>query len=310
MPRNLEIRLIRTFVAAADYSSMTAAANALDLTQGAVSQQIARLEASLGCSLLKRSRRGLRPTVKGERLLLKGRQLLALNDEIWANMRGDPTDGHIRLGVPYDLVGTYLPPVLKTYAEAFPRVKISLHCASSTELAEALENGEIDITLLEEERSGSLAECLAVERLVWVGATAGTAHLRHPLPLSMVAETCVFRKPVLSALALQKREWSTIFENGSMEATMGMVRNDFAITACLSIAVPRDLDVLMDVGLPDLPEFSIGLLVRKQNLGAVLAQFARHVRKSLRAWPLSAEFIADTGTSNALRSRTDLEVTG
>src|SRR5438552_599789 len=44
MARNLDIDLVRTFVAVADHSSMTAAANARYLTQGAVSQQIKRLE--------------------------------------------------------------------------------------------------------------------------------------------------------------------------------------------------------------------------------------------------------------------------
>ena len=44
MTRNLDIGLVRTFVAVAEKASMTAAANALHLTQGAVSQQIKRLE--------------------------------------------------------------------------------------------------------------------------------------------------------------------------------------------------------------------------------------------------------------------------
>ena len=44
MIRNLDMALIRTFVTVADKASMTAAANALHLTQGAVSQQVKRLE--------------------------------------------------------------------------------------------------------------------------------------------------------------------------------------------------------------------------------------------------------------------------
>ena len=47
MTRNLDVALIRSFVTVAETSSMTAAANALHLTQGAVSQQIKRLEDAL-----------------------------------------------------------------------------------------------------------------------------------------------------------------------------------------------------------------------------------------------------------------------
>ncbi len=86
MTRNLDTGLVRTFVAVSDKASMTAAANALHLTQGAVSQQVKRLEEMLGCSLFERDRRGLRLTPPGERLFSQARKLLALHDEIWAEM--------------------------------------------------------------------------------------------------------------------------------------------------------------------------------------------------------------------------------
>lgn len=44
MTRNLDLDLIRTFVAVAESGSMTVAANLLHMTQGAVSQQVKRLE--------------------------------------------------------------------------------------------------------------------------------------------------------------------------------------------------------------------------------------------------------------------------
>ncbi|TIX32753.1 MAG: LysR family transcriptional regulator, partial [Mesorhizobium sp.] len=117
MIRNLDTALVRTFVTVADKASMTAAANALHLTQGAVSQQIKRLEEVFGCSLFERDRHGLRLTRFGERLFGKGKRLLSLNDEIWSEMATSAVAGEVRLGVPYDLVGTMLAPVLKTYVE-------------------------------------------------------------------------------------------------------------------------------------------------------------------------------------------------
>lgn len=200
MIRDLDTTLIRTFVTTADKASMTAAANALHLTQGAVSQQIKRLEEVLGQSLFERDRRGLRLTRSGERLLHKARRLLQLNDEILAEIRGRAVAGQVRLGVPYDLVGTLLAPVLKAYAEAYPQVEISLICASSPELAAALAAGTIDLAVIEERVGPTLGECLLVDRLVWVGARGGAAHLKRPLPVSIVADTCAFRPAVLAAL--------------------------------------------------------------------------------------------------------------
>ena len=84
--QNLDIHLVRTFVAVADHGSMTVAANSLHLTQGAVSQQIKRLEESFACSLFDREGRRLELTQAGERFLGQAKRLLGVNDEIWAEM--------------------------------------------------------------------------------------------------------------------------------------------------------------------------------------------------------------------------------
>lgn len=280
--RNIDIALIRTFVAVADHASMTAAGNVLHLTQSAVSQQVKRLEEALGAELFTRGRRGLVVTDSGERLLGKARRLLALNDEIWSEMTAKVNSGSVRLGVPYDLIGTSLAPVLKAYAEACPQVEISLVCNSSPRLLEALERGEVDVAVIEEPLGQSQGECLGIERLVWVGAKAGRAHLKPVLPISMVADTCAFRPAVLSSLREQGREWRTVFENGNIEATTATVRTDLAVTAWLASTVPADLDILgAEHGLPELPPFAINLHLSRSGASAPAAELARHIRNGL-----------------------------
>ncbi|WP_181169752.1 LysR substrate-binding domain-containing protein [Mesorhizobium sp. B2-3-13] len=282
MIRNLDTSLVRTFVTVADKASMTAAANALHLTQGAVSQQVKRLEETLGCSLFERDRRGLRLTHSGERLFDKARRLLSLNDEIWTDMMGSAVAGQVRLGVPYDLVGTLLAPVLKTYAEAYPQVEISLVCASSPELAAALAAGTIDLAVIEERVGPRSGECLAIDRLVWVGARGGAARAKRPLPVSIVADTCAFRPVVLSALNEHGLEWRSVFENGNIDATTATVRSDLAVTTWLASTVPPDLDILpFDAGLPPLPNFAINLHLPRHGVGPAAQEFARHIREGL-----------------------------
>ena len=278
MIRNLDMALIRTFVAVADKASMTAAANALHLTQGAVSQQVKRLEEALGSSLFERDRRGLRLTRAGERLFGKAKRLLGLNDEIWAEMAGAVVAGRVRLGVPYDLVGTVLAPVLKAYANAYPQVEISLICASSPELTAALAAGTIDLAVIEERVGRTAGECLAIDRLVWVGAKGGVARAKRPLPVSMVADTCAFRPAVLTALSEHGLEWRTVFENGNIDVTTATVRSDLAVTTWLASTVPADLDILSDPALPALPNFAINLHLSGQGAGSAAREFARYIR--------------------------------
>jgi DNA-binding transcriptional LysR family regulator len=281
MTRNLDTALLRAFVAVADHAGMTAAGHALHLSQSAVSQQIARLE-DLSGALFTRDRRGLRLTSTGERLLGKARRLLALNDELWSDMTAKIADGHIRLGAPYDLVGTWLAPILKGYAEDHPLVEITLVCASSPELLTAIAEGDIDLALVEEPLGPSHGECLSVDRLVWVGAKAGTAYAKTPLPVSMVAETCAFRPAVLNALSEHNLAWRTLFESGSIDATTATVRSDLAVTAWLASTVPADLDILPpDTGLPELPSFAINLHMPAGTASAATIELARHVRGGL-----------------------------
>lgn len=289
MARNLDIALLRTFLAVADRGSMTAAGNALHLTQSAVSQQIARLEQAFGKPLFVRDRRGLRLTAAGERLLGKARRLLVLNEEIWADMTARRIDGPVRLGVPFDLAGAFIAPMLKSYAQAFPQVEISLVCASSPDLARALAGGGIDLALVEEPAGAATDGCLVVERLVWVGAKGGQAHLKTPLPVSMVAESCAFRPAVLAALRDQGREWRTVFENGSIDATTATVTIDLAVTTWLAFTVPPHLDILpAEAGLPPLPSFAISLRMPEGDATPAATELARHIRDGLARTRLAA----------------------
>jgi len=280
--RNIDTGLLCTFVTTADMTSMTAAANALHLTQGAVSQQIRRLEEMFDSVLFTRDRRGLRLTNDGERLLGRARQLLSLNDDIWTAMTTSDITGEIRLGVPYDLVGTYLPPALKAFAHSHPQVNITLVCAASPELTAALAAGAIDLAVLEEPAEPSSDECLAVERLVWIGCQGGSTYLKRPLPVSVVSDTCAFRPAIFAALRQHGVEWRTVFDNGNIDATIATVRMDLAVTAWLASTVPADLAVLgVDSALPALPPFAINLyLPASSGAHRGASELARHLRKA------------------------------
>ena len=189
MARNLDTALLRTFVTVAETGGMTSAGNLLHLTQAAVSQQIKRLEDGFGCTLFERDRRGMPLTNAGERLFGRAKRLVAMNDEVWADMTTPAFTGEVKLGVPFDLVGTYLPPILKAFANAYPQVEISLVCLSSPQLLEALAEGKVSLVLVEQPAGRSAGECprdgaadvgrREGRRRVHEAAVAGVPRLRH-----------------------------------------------------------------------------------------------------------------------------------
>ena len=72
----MELRQLEYFVAVARHASFTRAADALWITQSALSQQVRRLEAELGVALLHRSARGAELTPAGEELLARAEAIL------------------------------------------------------------------------------------------------------------------------------------------------------------------------------------------------------------------------------------------
>jgi DNA-binding transcriptional LysR family regulator len=85
--RELDLRALRYFVAAAEELHFTRAAARLFIAQQALSRDIAHLERDLGTQLFTRTTRRVALTPAGERLLVRARELIALNDATWRELR-------------------------------------------------------------------------------------------------------------------------------------------------------------------------------------------------------------------------------
>jgi DNA-binding transcriptional LysR family regulator len=88
MTGELDLRLLRHFVAVAEELHFTRAAARLYLAQQALSRDIARLEGQLGLRLFTRTTRKVALTPDGERLLVHARALLALHDLTLQELHG------------------------------------------------------------------------------------------------------------------------------------------------------------------------------------------------------------------------------
>jgi DNA-binding transcriptional LysR family regulator len=88
MRSELDLRLLRAFVAVAEELHFTRAASRLFVAQQALSRDIQRLESQLGVRLFVRSTRSVTLTPDGERLLVHARGLLALNDAALRDLGG------------------------------------------------------------------------------------------------------------------------------------------------------------------------------------------------------------------------------
>ncbi len=109
------LRHVRYFQAVADHGSFTRAAQALHVSQPALSQQIKELEARLGAQLLDRSGRRVRPTDLGAAYLDHVRRALHELDEGARAVRDveDLSTGSLRLGITLSVTAYLLGPLMQ-----------------------------------------------------------------------------------------------------------------------------------------------------------------------------------------------------
>jgi DNA-binding transcriptional LysR family regulator len=284
MRRDIDIALLRAFVAVVETGSVTGAAGLLNLTQAAVSQQVKRLEEVFGTELFERHHKRLVLKPNGERLMAHAQRMIALNDEVWGAMSAPAYEGEVRLGVPHDIVGTYLPPILRRFDKAWPRVRVSLKCTTTPQLLELLRQGSIDLTLTTEERCGRNGETLIEDELVWIGAVNGLAHRRNPLPVSIGDDKCEFRRSVLKALADANLDWRPVCEVSSMEPLLASIEADLAIGPMLRRSTPDYLQVIdKEARLPRLPMFQVNMYLPPARQSEIAVELARHIRQEFES---------------------------
>ena len=112
---NLDLDLLRTFVAVADLNTFAAAAAAVCRTQSAVSQQMQRLEQLVGKELFARHGRNKLLTEQGIQLLGYARKILRFNDEACMSLMYGSLQGGLTIGASEETADTILPFFIKPH---------------------------------------------------------------------------------------------------------------------------------------------------------------------------------------------------
>src|ERR1044072_908094 len=144
------VKRVAAFVETARRQSVTRAADALFISQPALTARLKGLEAALGAQLFVRGPRGMRLTEAGSAFLPYAvRALETLTDgrmQVNALERGGA--GRLAIGAA-PAVSTYvLPPLLKRYSQGFPRVSVSVRTGHSEEILELVLREQVTLGLV------------------------------------------------------------------------------------------------------------------------------------------------------------------
>lgn len=120
------LETLQAFEAAARAGSFSAAAEKLNLTHGAISRQVAKLEQWMGLKLFERQARGVGLTLEGQRLYLRTAEAFALiadNTDRWVEPRGGAV---VRLTSIPSISGLWLMPRMAALEAGTPKLRIVL----------------------------------------------------------------------------------------------------------------------------------------------------------------------------------------
>ena len=171
-------------VAVVEQGSITAGAAALGTTPSVLSRAITRLEARLGCQLLRRTTRRIGLTDAGRFYVEQVRTAFSLIEDAQHSIQGQEGEltGQVRLSVPTTYGHYRLPPLLRRFAAQYPRVRIALNITNRN-VDLVAEGFDLAIRLGHLPDSGLVARKLEDARLCLVAAPVYVARAGVPQTL-------------------------------------------------------------------------------------------------------------------------------
>jgi DNA-binding transcriptional LysR family regulator len=219
---------LRSFLAIVRFGGYHRAAEALHLTQPAVSRHMRRLEAQLGEPLFERRGRGVELTPYGERAAAELGAVLAAHDRAVARLRrGGHGDRPFVLGVIENLVDPVLPDLLAIVREQVGERTVQLRVDRSFELVERVAGGEVDAALVLDTGGAAGAIELGPLTLRWWAAPALAAAAAPPEPFPLVAydPPCGLRDLALRRLAQLGVDPELMAQSPHLSGVHAAVRN-------------------------------------------------------------------------------------
>lgn len=279
--RNLDIGTLRSLQAVAEYGAVTRAAEALNLTQSALSMQMRRLEDAFGSPILLKHGRGVVLSDFATELLTEGRKLVAQNDAIISRFTRAAPKGKLRAGLTSDWLYIHVPKAVRQFRDANPGIEVFLNDGRSRDLLADFRRGEHDIILTTEFDCPPGALHLCKVDLAWFGAVGGDAWRRRPLPIT-TSPLCAYYPMAVDALSRAGIDWVQVVGSAGRDANQILTAADLGLNVCPRPTEMQGVGVIDHCGaLPPLPPTWLNLYVTDGPNRAVASEFAGYLRRAV-----------------------------
>ena len=238
----METHQLRYFLAVSQTGRFTQAAKQCNVSQPSLSVQIAKLEDELGGPLFDRTRKGGRLTARGETFLPRAKTILEQMESAREDAKAlsGLTLGKVSLGCMPTTGAHLLPSILTTFRKVYPKIQVQLKEESSPELAKDLEQGEVELAILDEAGllPGLAHQTILTEELLLALpakhalAGKGSFSLKQVVeePFILMKTGHGFRQITLNFYRKAGLEPKVVFESGGIETVQALVAAGLGIS--------------------------------------------------------------------------------
>lgn len=269
------------------------AAQRLSTTQSTISKRIQDLEQATGLEVFDRSQRGARLTPKGEALLLMGRQILTLSEQILDLQAGGSMPLRtLRLGVTELTAWTWLPKLVSALQARYPTLVLEPEVELARVLYERLRDGQVDMIIIPDtfRNPDVMAVMLAEVENAWM-AKPGVVRPSRPLTLQQLAGYPVLTQGKRSGSGMHFSRWlksqgveiPRMIASDSLNAMLGMTVAGLGVSyvpaACFrSLVDSGKLEELrVSPSLPPVPYTAMYMLDRPTSFIEEVVDLAKSV---------------------------------
>jgi DNA-binding transcriptional LysR family regulator len=285
---DLELRHLRYFVAVAEERHFSRAARRLHMAQPPLSQQIQRLEAIVGTSLLVRSSRSVALTPAGRAFLDRARRILAAADQSIeeAGRIGRGEEGTLDIGFVSSAITLGVPERIQTFRTRFPAIHTRLHEGQTAQILARLKGSEVDLGIVRDaEPDPELASLtLATEGYVAVLPRSHPLARRRRLAASALRDEPFVLYPRSAGELAYRRNLQPCVDAGYQARIVQRATNWVTIFHLVGVGVgvtvaPRSAadirpETVVSVPLVGAAESEVQLVTRAHDDRALLRNFA------------------------------------
>ena len=189
---SVKLELYKVFKEVAEAGNITAAAQALFISQSAVSQSIKQLESELQTRLFARNSRGVSLTAEGKMLYEYVRSAIGLLEtgEAKLSQTHELQMGHLTIAASDTVASQFLLPYLDSFHKQYPAIHIQIVSGRSHKILSLLQSGKVDVAFAstpQETASLETHPCFATHQ-IFVASADYTCDFGHVYSLKEISD--------------------------------------------------------------------------------------------------------------------------